>query len=65
MNGAREKEAAGLIRQHYTEQSNVNVVTEMVNMITITRAYEAGQKVIQSIDGTLEQAANTIGRVSG
>lgn len=65
VNGAREKEAAGLIRQHYTEQSNVNVVTEMVNMITITRAYEAGQKVIQSIDGTLEQAANTIGRVSG
>ncbi len=65
VNGAREKEASGLIRQYYTEQSNVNVVSEMVNMITITRAYEAGQKVIQTIDGTLEQAANSIGRVSG
>ena len=65
VNGAREKEASGMIRQYYTEQSNVNVVSEMVNMITITRAYEAGQKVIQTIDGTLEQAANSIGRVSG
>lgn len=65
VNGAREKEASGLIQQYYTEQSNVNVVSEMVNMITITRAYEAGQKVIQTIDGTLEQAANSIGRVSG
>ncbi len=64
VDGAREKEAAGLIRQGYTEQSNVNVVSEMVNMINITRAYEAGQKVIQTIDGTLEQAANSIGRVS-
>ena len=65
VDGAKEKEAAGMIRQGFTEQSNVNVVSEMVNMIAITRAYEAGQKVIQTIDGSLEQAANTIGRVSG
>ncbi|MBQ9120187.1 MAG: flagellar hook-basal body protein [Lachnospiraceae bacterium] len=63
VDGAQTKEATGMIRQGYTEQSNVNVVSEMVNMITITRAYEAGQKVIQSIDSTLEQAANSIGRV--
>lgn len=64
INGAREKEATGVIRQGYTEQSNVNVVSEMVNMITITRAYEAGQRMIQTVDSTLEQAANSIGRVS-
>ncbi len=63
VNGAELIEAAGMLRQGYTEQSNVNVVSEMVNMITITRAYEAGQKVIQSVDSTLEQAANSIGRV--
>jgi len=63
VDGAVEKDAAGLIRQGYTEQSNVNVVNEMVQMIAITRAYEANQKVIQSIDQTLEQSANSIGRV--
>ncbi|MCH5272707.1 MAG: flagellar hook-basal body protein [Lachnospiraceae bacterium] len=61
--GAEEKDATGLIRQGYTEQSNVNVISEMVNMIAITRAYEANQKVIQAIDQTLDNAANSIGRV--
>lgn len=63
VDGAEKTDAAGLICQGYTEQSNVNVVSEMVNMITITRAYEAGQKVIQSIDSTLELAANSVGKV--
>lgn len=63
VNGAQQKEAAGMLRQGFTEQSNVNVVSEMVNMIAITRAYEAGQRVIRSIDTTLEQAANSVGRV--
>ena len=62
--GAREKEAEGFIRQGFTEQSNVNVVSEMVNMIAITRAFEANQKVIQTVDSTLEKAANTLGSVS-
>lgn len=61
--GAAEKEASGLVRQGYLEQSNVNVVKEMVDMITITRAYEAGQKVINAMDTTLEQAVTSIGRV--
>lgn len=44
--------------QGYLESSNVNVVSEMVNMITIARDYESSQKVIQSIDSTLERAVN-------
>ncbi|ABX40630.1 flagellar hook-basal body protein [Lachnoclostridium phytofermentans] len=63
VDGARVKDTAAGIRQGYTEQSNVNVVSEMVNMIAITRAYEANQKVLQSIDGTLELAANSIGKI--
>ena len=51
------------VQQGILETSNVNVVKEMVNMITIQRAYEAGQKVITSIDETLEPAVNTVGRV--
>lgn len=46
-------ESAASIRQGMLETSNVNVVDEMVNMIAIQRAYEAGQKVITSIDETL------------
>lgn len=51
------------IEQGYLEMSNTNVITEMVNMITVTRAYEAGQKVIQTMDQTMDKAVNQIGRV--
>lgn len=61
--GATEKATSSLVRQGFTEQSNVNVVSEMVNLIAITRAYEANQKVIQSIDGTLDLSANSIGKL--
>lgn len=62
-------EAAGLqpgnatVHQGFLEMSNTNVISEMVDMITITRAYEAGQKVMQTTDKTLEKAVNEIGRV--
>lgn len=45
------------------ETSNVNVVDEMVSMITIQRAYEAGQKVIQAEDETLDMATGQVGKV--
>lgn len=63
VDGAVEIASSASVRQGYTEQSNVNVVSEMVEMITITRAYEANQKVIQSVDKTLDLAVNTVGRV--
>lgn len=63
LEGALTIPATASIVQGYTEQSNVNVVTEMVEMISVTRAYEANQKVIQSIDQTLELAANSIGKI--
>ncbi len=56
-------EADGGINQGYLEMSNVNVVKEMVEMITITRAYESNQKLIQTIDSTLEKTVNQIGRI--
>lgn len=46
----------GLVRQKFVEISNVNVINEMVNMITISRAYEANQKLITAHDLTLGQA---------
>ena len=63
LEGATETASKALVRQGFTEQSNVNVVSEMVEMIAITRAYEANQKIIKSIDGTLDLAANSVGKV--
>lgn len=61
--GAEEKEADAMIRQGYTEQSNVSVVNEMVDLIATTRAYEANQKVIKTTDQVLELAASSVGKV--
>jgi flagellar basal-body rod protein FlgG len=51
------------IRQGYIEGSNVNAVSEMVNMIAAMRAFEANQKMIQAMDQTLDKAVNEVGRV--
>ena len=63
VDGATTKDADAQILQGYTEQSNVNVIKEMVDMITITRAYEANQKVIRSYDSMLDSAVNQVGRL--
>jgi len=39
-------EGMGALLQGYTEQSNVSVVQEMVNLIVAQRAYEANSKVV-------------------
>lgn len=46
-------DGAGLVRQHYTETSNVNVAEELVNMITTQRAYEMNSKAVQTSDQML------------
>jgi flagellar basal-body rod protein FlgG len=45
----------GSIQQGFLEMSNVNVVEEMVNMITAQRAYEINSKSIQTSDEMLRQ----------
>lgn len=52
----------GEIQQNYLEASNVNTVEEMVNMIEVTRAYEANQKVLQANDDLLGRS-NSIGKI--
>ena len=44
---------AGLLNQGYVETSNVNVVEELVNMITTQRAYEINSRAIQTSDQML------------
>ena len=46
------------VLQGFLEGSNVNPVTEMVNMIEVNRAYEANQKVIATHDSLLNRLIN-------
>ena len=49
---------AGKVMQEFLELSNVQVVEEMVKLITAQRAYEINSKSIQTVDQMLEQANN-------
>jgi flagellar basal-body rod protein FlgG len=53
VDGATETECTATVNQGYTEASNMNVVSEMVEMISIAREYESGQKVINAVDEML------------
>lgn len=46
------------------EYSNVNAVSEMIDLITATRAYEMNQKMIQMQDATLDKVINEVGKPS-
>ncbi len=48
--GVAGEEGLGTIAQGYLEMSNVDVVTEMVNMIVAQRGYEMNSKAIQTSD---------------
>ena len=63
--GAQFKDADYKVFSGYLEMSNIQIVTEMVDLIAITRQYEANQKIIKSMDSTLEIAANQLGGVNG
>jgi flagellar basal-body rod protein FlgG len=51
----------GAIEQGMTEASNVEVVEELVNMITTQRAYEMNSKVVSASDQMLQFITNNIG----
>jgi flagellar basal-body rod protein FlgG len=56
-----ESEGCGSVLQRYIENSNVNVVEEMINLIIAQRAFEANSNVIRTSDEML-QLANAIRR---
>ncbi|NPV69706.1 MAG: flagellar hook-basal body protein [Firmicutes bacterium] len=61
--GNPEQVEAPSLKPGCIEMSNVNPVIEMVEMISVMRAYEANQRLLQSQDQTLDKAVNEIGRV--
>jgi flagellar basal-body rod protein FlgF len=59
---ALREEDAPQIMQGYLEASNVSVVTEMVEMIEVNRAYEANSKAMQTHDQLLGRLINEVNR---
>lgn len=53
--GTPGTESFGSLRQGFVENSNVNIVQEMVNMIVAQRAYEINSKSIQTSDQMMQQ----------
>ena len=61
--GVTPEVANPTLRQGFLELSNVNIISEMVNMIAGFRAYETNSKVVQTHDSLLDKAANEVARV--
>jgi flagellar basal body rod protein FlgG len=49
------------VRQFYLEQANTSAVAEMANMITVMRASEANQRIIQMEDERMGRAISELG----
>lgn len=63
VDGARVVPGEYTINQGYLETSNVQTVQEMVEMISVSRQYESNQKLITTIDGTLQIISTELGKV--
>lgn len=59
----QEQKFDGEILQGFIENSNVNTINEMVDMINILREYESNQKIVKSYDEMLGKAVNEVGKV--
>jgi flagellar basal-body rod protein FlgG len=62
--GTAAGKATGVPRSGALEGSGVDAARAMIDMIASLRAFESGQKVIQTIDQTLDQAASRVGSTS-
>jgi flagellar basal-body rod protein FlgF len=51
------------IMQGFLEESNVNTITEMVDMLEVFRAFEADQRAIRIQSETLGRAVNDVGSI--
>ncbi|MFP4164779.1 MAG: flagellar basal-body rod protein FlgF [Chitinispirillaceae bacterium] len=62
---AMELKSAGyVLKQGFLETSNVDVIRNMVSMISAYRNFEADQKALHAQDETLQKAVNQVGRIN-
>jgi flagellar basal-body rod protein FlgG len=59
--GAASGRGSGTVVQGSLEDSSVDAIHTMVDMIASLRAYESGQKAISSIDETLQSSSQSVG----
>jgi flagellar basal-body rod protein FlgF len=60
--GGTEAQGTGEVQKGQLEQSNVDLSTSMVSMMNVMRSYEANQKMIRTLDDTLDKATS-VGRI--
>ena len=65
LTGTANGRAPGRARSGALEGSGADPARSMVDMIASFRAYESGQRVITTIDQTLQKAANQVGSITG
>ncbi|MCR3921382.1 MAG: flagellar hook-basal body protein [Firmicutes bacterium] len=56
-------QGVGQVRQGVLEMANLEIIQEMVNMLSVTRIYEANQKSLQAHDEILGKSVNEVGRL--
>jgi flagellar basal-body rod protein FlgF len=63
--GTAAGRATGVVRQGELNQSGVDAIQTMTDMIASLRAYQAGQSAIQSIDQTMQEDATSVPSLGG
>lgn len=58
-----ELDFTGVVRQGYTERSNVDMATQMAALISDSRSYQSLTQIIKTIDAIKNKSANELGRV--
>ena len=61
LRGAGRQASSTTVGQGYLERSNVNVINEMVDLVSVMRSNEANQRLIQAYDEQLAKAVNQVG----
>jgi flagellar basal-body rod protein FlgF len=65
MTGTAAGRATGVVKQGELNQSGVDPIQTMTDMIASLRAYQAGQSAIQSIDQTMQEDATSVPSLGG
>jgi flagellar basal-body rod protein FlgF len=55
------EQSGSIVRQGFLEGSNTSAVSEMANLITVMRAYEANQRVVQMQDERMGRVISELG----
>jgi flagellar basal-body rod protein FlgF len=63
--GAAGGRATGTVQQGELEDSAVDPVSTMVDMISSVQTYQSGENAIQAIDGTMQESAQSVGSLGG